>query len=242
MKRSKTKTTAALLTTVATAMNLLGIGPAFAQTPAAAQPNPAAPEPTLTLATSTGTAGSAQAAIIADQSSLTTAQKIALLRQKVKYVFVLFQENRSFDHYFGTYPGANGLLSTYTGANPADPYSQPANTFSSFNSVIQNVDGSFSTISPFLIPRIDRESGRRDGAALPRGHLLGRSQPCRLHQRLARRRGDQVDHAERRLPARSGGPALRDRQFGRVGDHLEREQRRADGASRRCRPSRRARW
>ena len=41
---------------------------------------------------------------------LTLQQKIALLQQKVKYVFVLFQENRSFDHYFGTYPGANGLF------------------------------------------------------------------------------------------------------------------------------------
>jgi phospholipase C len=84
-------------------------------------------------------------------------QKIALLKQKVKYVFVLFQENRSFDHYFGTYPGANGLFATYPGANPSDPYAQPANStttpFGSFHSVIQNVDGSFSTISPFLIPR-----------------------------------------------------------------------------------------
>ncbi|MGO8977011.1 MAG: alkaline phosphatase family protein [Steroidobacteraceae bacterium] len=153
MKRSIMKTTATLLTTMATAVNLLGIAPAFAQAPAAAPVNPAAPEPALTLATSTGTAGSAQAAILADQGSLMTAAKIALLRQNIKYVFVLFQENRSFDHYFGTYPGANGLFATYPGANSADRFSQPANSFSSFNSVIQNVDGSFSTISPFLIPR-----------------------------------------------------------------------------------------
>ena len=36
--------------------------------------------------------------------------KFELLRGRVKYVFVIFQENRSFDHYFGTYPGANGLF------------------------------------------------------------------------------------------------------------------------------------
>src|SRR6516165_9213755 len=60
---------------------------------------------------------------------LTHAEKLALLRKKVKYVFVLFQENRSFDHYFGTYPGANGLISTYPGASPADIYSQPASAF-----------------------------------------------------------------------------------------------------------------
>ncbi len=146
MKRSRMKTGTALITTAATAMNLLGIAPAFAGS------NPAAPEPALTLATTTTSVGAANASSLT-QTPLTTAQKIALLRTKVKYVFVLFQENRSFDHYFGTYPGANGLTSTYTGANPADPYSQPATTFSSFNSVIQNVDGSFSTISPFLIPR-----------------------------------------------------------------------------------------
>ena len=39
---------------------------------------------------------------------LTHAQKLDLLRKKIKYVFVLFQENRSFDFYFGTYPGARG--------------------------------------------------------------------------------------------------------------------------------------
>ena len=37
--------------------------------------------------------------------------KLKLLREKVKYVFVLFQENRSFDFYFSTYPGADGLYS-----------------------------------------------------------------------------------------------------------------------------------
>jgi phospholipase C len=39
-------------------------------------------------------------------------EKIELLRRKVKYVFVIFHENESFDHYFGTYPGANGLSPT----------------------------------------------------------------------------------------------------------------------------------
>ena len=28
---------------------------------------------------------------------------------KIKHVVVLMQENNSFDHYFGTYPGVNGL-------------------------------------------------------------------------------------------------------------------------------------
>ena len=153
MKRTRLKSAATLFTTAATAINLLGVAPAFAS--AYGVNNPASyGEPTLTLATANGTVGAGQAAVLADQSSLTTAQKIALLRQKVKYVFVLFQENRSFDHYFGTYPGAIGLQSTYPGAVAGDAYSRPATSFSSsYNQLIQNVDGTYSTISPFLIPR-----------------------------------------------------------------------------------------
>ena len=119
--------------------------------PAAAQV--AQSEPAVTLAATRTSAGAAQARDPANFSALTTAQKVALLRQKVKYVFVLFQENRSYEHYFGTYPGANGLTSTYPGALASDPYAQPANAFPSYNSLIRNTDGTFSTISPFLIPR-----------------------------------------------------------------------------------------
>jgi phospholipase C len=142
MKRSLLKATTAWVATAAL-LNLIGLFPAAW----------AATEPSLTLATSTGTAGAAQARDPAAQGPLSLQQKIALLRQKVKYVFVLFQENRSFDHYFGTYPGANGLFTTYPGASPSDQYSQPANTFSSFNSVIRDTNGDYITVSPFLIPR-----------------------------------------------------------------------------------------
>jgi len=78
---------------------------------------------------------------LAKEPQLTTAQKIALLRKKVKYVFVLFQENRSFDFYFGTFPGANGL------------FSQPAAQTPGFSQAIVNTDGSLGLISPFLIPQ-----------------------------------------------------------------------------------------
>ena len=36
---------------------------------------------------------------------------IRMLRQKVRYVFVIYNENHSFDNEFGTFPGANGLFS-----------------------------------------------------------------------------------------------------------------------------------
>lgn len=76
----------------------------------------------------------------AGEAVLSQGAKIALLRQKVKYVFILFQENRSFDFYFGTYPGADGL------------YSRPAAETAGFIQPIVNVDGSVGTISPFKMP------------------------------------------------------------------------------------------
>ena len=48
---------------------------------------------------------------------------IALLRQKVKYVFVIFNENHAFDNEFGSFPGANGLFSD--GAAPRDAAHTP---------------------------------------------------------------------------------------------------------------------
>ncbi len=35
--------------------------------------------------------------------------QLALAREKIKHVVIIMQENRSFDHYFGTYPGADGI-------------------------------------------------------------------------------------------------------------------------------------
>src|SRR5271169_5534901 len=51
---------------------------------------------------------------------LSHGEKVELLRHNVKYVFVIFHENESFDHYFGTFPGANGLFSAPQGVLPAN--------------------------------------------------------------------------------------------------------------------------
>ena len=44
-------------------------------------------------------------------------------RARIKHVVVIMQENRSFDHYFGTYPGAEGLpvdaAGQFTSCNPS---------------------------------------------------------------------------------------------------------------------------
>jgi phospholipase C len=74
-----------------------------------------------------------------DEPTLSHADKLALLKKRVKYVFVLFQENRSFEFQFGTFPGVDGLFSPGTKAG----FTQP----------IVNTDGSVGSISPFLIPQ-----------------------------------------------------------------------------------------
>lgn len=73
--------------------------------------------------------------------SLDAEGKRLLLQKKIKYVFVLFQENRSFDYYFGTFPGAHGLFSQRPQLTPG--FSQP----------IVLTDGSVAKISPFKIPQ-----------------------------------------------------------------------------------------
>ncbi|HVN41722.1 MAG TPA: alkaline phosphatase family protein [Steroidobacteraceae bacterium] len=64
-----------------------------------------------------------------------------LLREKIKYVFVIFNENHSFDNEFGTFPGVNGLYSDGTRAR-----SWASNTQS-----YTDVNGNAVTVRPFLI-------------------------------------------------------------------------------------------
>ena len=94
----------------------------------------------VTIAPPSSSAVQAYTIPLSQEATLTNAQKLALIQQNVKYVFVLFQENRSFDFYFGTYPGANGL------------FSQPAAQTPGFTQTLVNTDGSLTTISPFRIP------------------------------------------------------------------------------------------
>jgi phospholipase C len=64
---------------------------------------------------------------------------VKLLRKKVKYVFVIFQENRAFDQMFGTFPGAHGLFSQSESKTPG--FSQP----------ILDTNGNYTTIQPFRV-------------------------------------------------------------------------------------------
>ena len=69
------------------------------------------------------------------EPGLPYSQLVSLVQQNIKYVFVLYQENRSFDSYFGTFPGAEGL------------YSNPASATPGFTQKIVNTDGTTGTIN-----------------------------------------------------------------------------------------------
>ncbi len=107
----------------------------------------------VTIAPASSAAVQAYTIPLSQEASLTDAQKLALIKQNIKYVFVLFQENRSFDFYFGTYPGANGL------------FSQPAAQTPGFVQTLVNTDGTLGTISPFRIPLTVTAKGT--GATVP---------------------------------------------------------------------------
>jgi phospholipase C len=80
----------------------------------------------------------------ATDPALTNNQMINLIRQKVKYVFVIFNENNSFDHQFGTFPGVNGIYSDGLNARSA------ANT-PGFTQSVTDVNGLTYTVQPFRI-------------------------------------------------------------------------------------------
>ena len=70
---------------------------------------------------------------------------IERLHLKIKYVFVIFNENESFDHDFGTFPGANGIYSD--GRNPRAPKDTPG-----FTQTYKNlVSGETVSVQPFGI-------------------------------------------------------------------------------------------
>ena len=75
-----------------------------------------APLPEVTIAPKSSALVSAQIIEPAAEPALSQDEKMRLIREKIKYVFVLFQENRSFDFYFGSYPGADGLYKQADGS------------------------------------------------------------------------------------------------------------------------------
>ncbi len=74
-----------------------------------------------------------------------SAADIAALREKIKYVFVIFNENRSFDHEYGTFPGVERPL-----------FRRPETTVAGGHAGLhpdlpRQVTGKTVTVQPFLV-------------------------------------------------------------------------------------------
>jgi phospholipase C len=80
----------------------------------------------------------------AKDPKLSRLKLVQLLRQRIKYVFVIFNENHSFDNEFGTFPGVNGLYSD--GLNPRSAKDTPG-----FTQTYTDVQGLNVTVQPFRI-------------------------------------------------------------------------------------------
>ena len=103
------------------------------------------PSPDITIAPRSSATVAAKIVDPAAEAAISAEEKLQLIRRHIKYVFVLFQENSSFDFYFGSYPGADGI---YAGPEGTHPYGQAPG----FTQLIVNTDGTLGVISPFRIP------------------------------------------------------------------------------------------
>jgi len=132
------------------------------------------------------------------EPNLTTKQKIKLLQKNVKYVFVLYQENRSYDSYFGTYPGGDGL------------YSQQASQTAGFNQTLINTDGTTTTIHPFRIGPAQYASDTDD---------IDHSHPrtvAKMDVVNGQPKMDQFAVTEEKKYSPTGNPSLLAKQFGEL--------------------------
>ena len=102
------------------------------------------PYPSITIAPPSSDVVMKQVIDPSSEPALPQEAKLKLIREHVKYVFVLFQENRSFDFYFGSYPGADGIYADWAG-----PRTRPV---PGFTQTLVNTDGTLTTLTPFRIP------------------------------------------------------------------------------------------
>ncbi|MBV1702373.1 MAG: hypothetical protein KGQ46_11195 [Hyphomicrobiales bacterium] len=134
----------------------------------------------------------------AKEPHLNQQQLVAALRKKVKYVFVIYQENRSFDSYFATFPGVNGI------------YSRPADETPGFNQPIMNVDGSMGVVHPF---RIGPAEFAADTDDIDHSHTLT---VAKMNTKSGVPAMDHFSLVEETKYSPKGNPSLMAKQFGEL--------------------------
>jgi phospholipase C len=139
--------------------------------------------------------------------SLTPMQIARLVRQKIKYVFVIYQENRSFDSYFGTFPGADGL------------FTAKSEDTSGFSQELINTDGTVTTIHPFRIGPNEHPCGALRDCFAADLDDIDHSHP-RILAKMDIRGGapemDQFALTEEKKYSPRGNPSLLAKQFGEL--------------------------
>jgi len=132
------------------------------------------------------------------EPSLSVPQKWNLARKNIKHVFIIYQENRSFDHYFGTFPGVEGL------------YSHPANKTLGFTQSLIETNGSVHTIQPFRIGPDQFASDLDD---------VDHSHEAIFSKMDIKNRVSQMDNfaaGEEHARSKSGNPSLKAVQYGEL--------------------------
>ena len=132
------------------------------------------------------------------EPKLPSEQMVKLLRQRIKYVFVVYQENRSFDSYFGTFPEAEGLFTH-----------QPTDT-PGFYQPILNVDGTTGFIHPF---RLGPKEFAADTDDVDHSHPL---LVAKMHIQGIASRMDAFAVTEERKFCKTGNPTLKAKQMGEL--------------------------
>ncbi len=115
----------------------------------------------LTAACTSGTQGSG----LGSTANLTGIHKI-------QHVIIIMQENRSFDNYFGTYPGADGIpmkngVPTVCMPNPKGPCQRPYHDTADVNGGAPHAEPNFLA---------DLDHGKMDGFIRERDSAQGRAQ------------------------------------------------------------------
>jgi phospholipase C len=119
---------------------------------------------------------------------------IQRLRDRIKYVFVIFNENHSFDNEFGTFPGANGIYSD--GRAPRDAAHTPG-----FQQRYSDTSGTQVTVTPF---RIGPQQNSTFVDSVDHSHT-GLAKKIDVKNNVAQMDGFAADEYERF--ASKGGPA-----------------------------------
>jgi len=150
--------------------------------------NPAPPDPAVAT----------QAVPPELEPRLTSHQFWVALRHHIQYVFVIYQENRSFDSYFGTFPGAEGLFTHATAATPG------------FTQQFLDTNGNLIPIQPF---RIGPNEFASDTADIDHSHtgIL-----AKMHLVDGRAQMDNFALVEELKHTPQGAPSLRAKQFGEL--------------------------